>query len=168
MREWCVGVLGWACVCARLCVRARVLDPLWPLPLQRIPVLPRVPLPACRLGRPLLSPTSPVRPSPPPPPPPTPPHSTRPRPRQPQAHYTRANGYEADCDVIYGDTDSVMVNFKARAWGMVAVVVGQYQWAEARLEKGEQGWGRGGELFADASSLCVLGLLACLCCRAAP
>lgn len=27
------------------------------------------------------------------------------------AKYTRANGYEADCDVIYGDTDSVMVNF---------------------------------------------------------
>uniref|UniRef100_A0A7S3QWA8 DNA polymerase n=1 Tax=Dunaliella tertiolecta TaxID=3047 RepID=A0A7S3QWA8_DUNTE len=26
--------------------------------------------------------------------------------------FTRANGYEADCDVIYGDTDSVMVNFK--------------------------------------------------------
>lgn len=28
------------------------------------------------------------------------------------AKYNRANGYEADCDVIYGDTDSVMVNFK--------------------------------------------------------
>jgi DNA polymerase delta subunit 1 len=27
------------------------------------------------------------------------------------AKYTRANGYEVDCDVIYGDTDSVMVNF---------------------------------------------------------
>ena len=26
--------------------------------------------------------------------------------------YTRANGYEADCDVIYGDTDSVMVHFR--------------------------------------------------------
>ncbi|GAX78824.1 hypothetical protein CEUSTIGMA_g6261.t1 [Chlamydomonas eustigma] len=25
--------------------------------------------------------------------------------------YNKANGYEADCDVIYGDTDSVMVNF---------------------------------------------------------
>jgi DNA polymerase delta subunit 1 len=25
--------------------------------------------------------------------------------------YSKANGYEADCDVIYGDTDSVMVNF---------------------------------------------------------
>jgi DNA polymerase elongation subunit (family B) len=29
-----------------------------------------------------------------------------------RAKYNRANGYEADCDVIYGDTDSVMVNFK--------------------------------------------------------
>eukprot|EP00955_Chlamydomonas_euryale_P069670 360530-Chlamydomonas_euryale.AAC.3 len=25
--------------------------------------------------------------------------------------YNKANGYEADADVIYGDTDSVMVNF---------------------------------------------------------
>jgi DNA polymerase elongation subunit (family B) len=25
--------------------------------------------------------------------------------------FNKANGYEADCDVIYGDTDSVMVNF---------------------------------------------------------
>jgi DNA polymerase elongation subunit (family B) len=29
-----------------------------------------------------------------------------------EAHYTKANGYENDCVVIYGDTDSVMVNFK--------------------------------------------------------
>ncbi len=29
-----------------------------------------------------------------------------------RAKYNKANGYEADCDVIYGDTDSVMVNFK--------------------------------------------------------
>ncbi|KAK9843469.1 hypothetical protein WJX81_004288 [Elliptochloris bilobata] len=28
------------------------------------------------------------------------------------AKYTRANGYEANCDVIYGDTDSVMVHFR--------------------------------------------------------
>ena len=26
--------------------------------------------------------------------------------------FQRKNGYEADCDVIYGDTDSVMVNFR--------------------------------------------------------
>lgn len=29
-----------------------------------------------------------------------------------QATYNKANGYKHDCDVIYGDTDSVMVNFK--------------------------------------------------------
>lgn len=29
-----------------------------------------------------------------------------------EQHYTKANGYESDCTVIYGDTDSVMVNFK--------------------------------------------------------
>lgn len=28
------------------------------------------------------------------------------------AKFTKANGYEADSEVIYGDTDSVMVNFK--------------------------------------------------------
>lgn len=28
------------------------------------------------------------------------------------AKYNKANGYEADSEVIYGDTDSVMVNFK--------------------------------------------------------
>ena len=27
-------------------------------------------------------------------------------------HYNRQNGYEEDSDVIYGDTDSVMVNFR--------------------------------------------------------
>lgn len=26
--------------------------------------------------------------------------------------YNKANGYDADCEVIYGDTDSVMVNFR--------------------------------------------------------
>ena len=29
------------------------------------------------------------------------------------ARYNKEHGFEADCDVIYGDTDSVMVNFKA-------------------------------------------------------
>ena len=28
--------------------------------------------------------------------------------------FQRKNGYEADCDVIYGDTDSVMVNFRVK------------------------------------------------------
>ncbi len=28
------------------------------------------------------------------------------------AHFNTQNGYEADCDVIYGDTDSVMVDFR--------------------------------------------------------
>ena len=28
------------------------------------------------------------------------------------AKYNKANGYEEDCEVIYGDTDSVMVNFR--------------------------------------------------------
>ena len=30
------------------------------------------------------------------------------------AKYNKANGYEADSEVIYGDTDSVMVNFKVK------------------------------------------------------
>jgi DNA polymerase elongation subunit (family B) len=33
----------------------------------------------------------------------------------PQAEFCVAKGYKADCEVIYGDTDSVMVNFKV--WG---------------------------------------------------
>lgn len=28
--------------------------------------------------------------------------------------FQRKNGYESDCDVIYGDTDSVMVNFRVK------------------------------------------------------
>ena len=32
----------------------------------------------------------------------------------PPCRYNKSNGYEADCDVIYGDTDSVMVNFGVR------------------------------------------------------
>lgn len=30
-----------------------------------------------------------------------------------EQHYRISNGYESDATVIYGDTDSVMVNFKA-------------------------------------------------------
>ena len=29
-----------------------------------------------------------------------------------EARYTCTNGYESDCNVIYGDTDSVMVDFR--------------------------------------------------------
>lgn len=29
--------------------------------------------------------------------------------------YNRANGFEEDCDVVYGDTDSVMVNFRVES-----------------------------------------------------
>ena len=31
-----------------------------------------------------------------------------------EERFQRKNGYEADCDVIYGDTDSVMVNFRVK------------------------------------------------------
>lgn len=32
-----------------------------------------------------------------------------------EREYTVAKGYDADCHVVYGDTDSVMVNFKVRS-----------------------------------------------------
>ena len=34
--------------------------------------------------------------------------------------YTRENGFEHDCEVIYGDTDSVMVNFKVGDYSLFA------------------------------------------------
>ena len=33
--------------------------------------------------------------------------------------YNKEHGFEADCDVIYGDTDSVMVNFKVQPPGVL-------------------------------------------------
>jgi hypothetical protein len=33
-----------------------------------------------------------------------------------QSEFCVAKGYKADCEVIYGDTDSVMVNFKVGVW----------------------------------------------------
>jgi hypothetical protein len=36
----------------------------------------------------------------------------------PQAEFCVAKGYKADCEVIYGDTDSVMVNFKVGGGGL--------------------------------------------------
>lgn len=32
-----------------------------------------------------------------------------------EQHYRIVNGYESDATVIYGDTDSVMVNFKVKS-----------------------------------------------------
>lgn len=42
-----------------------------------------------------------------------------------EAYYTKANGFESDCSVIYGDTDSVMVNFKVRCHAANAVQGGE-------------------------------------------
>ena len=49
--------------------------------------------------------------------------------RSVMAHFNTQNGYEADCDVIYGDTDSVMVDFRVRQshlelWDLVSFPVG--------------------------------------------
>jgi DNA polymerase family B len=38
------------------------------------------------------------------------------------ARFNTANGFDNDCDVIYGDTDSVMVNFKVWPQGHLQVV----------------------------------------------
>ena len=40
-----------------------------------------------------------------------------------QSEFCKAKGYEADCEVIYGDTDSVMVNFKVFVFVVFGVFV---------------------------------------------
>lgn len=45
-----------------------------------------------------------------------------------EAEYTIAKGYEADCSVIYGDTDSVMVNFHVRLYALVSLVPRRFDW----------------------------------------
>ena len=37
------------------------------------------------------------------------------------ARFNVGNGFEADCDVIYGDTDSVMVDFRVCATSLTFV-----------------------------------------------
>ena len=54
------------------------------------------------------------------------------------AKYTRANGYEADCDVIYGDTDSVMVHFRARARTTRGCVAATHGAVSRNHERGHQ------------------------------
>ena len=49
-----------------------------------------------------------------------------------QAKYCRANGYKADADVIYGDTDSVMVKFGVDSVAE-AMALGQEAAAEVSL-----------------------------------
>jgi DNA polymerase elongation subunit (family B) len=68
-----------------------------------------------------------------------------------ERHYTRANGYESDAVVIYGDTDSVMVNFKVR----------RHPHLPCGTDCGMAGSGRGGTCFSN----CVCST--CRCCAPA-
>ena len=64
----------------------------------------------------------------------------------PQAEFCVAKGYKADCEVIYGDTDSVMVNFKVRGEGSSSLREG----CPVRLYHVLNAWGGGGGTSACA------------------
>lgn len=50
-----------------------------------------------------------------------------------EERFQRKNGYEADCDVIYGDTDSVMVHFRVKARAAPALPMSCFMFFAAAL-----------------------------------